>query len=69
MNDSNTKDNSMINKRVSLFYQVFLECIQPYSLPLYLIESMFSVSRHECTGWLTEQNFDKNQNRCYNNIR
>ena len=45
LNDSNTKDDSMINKRVSLLYGVFLESIPPYGLSMYLIECLCSVSR------------------------
>ena len=32
LNDSNTKYNSMISRGMSLFYQVFLECLPPYGL-------------------------------------
>ena len=59
LNDSNTKDNSMINRRVSLFYQVFLECIPPYGLSVYLVECLCSMfSRHYCTGWSTDAHMD-----------
>ena len=53
LNDSNTKDNGMINRRVSFFYRVYLEDLPPYSLSVYFIECLCSVSRHYCTGWLT----------------
>ena len=46
LTDSNTKDNSMFNRRVSLVYQIFLERIPPYDLSVYLIECLYSVSRH-----------------------
>ena len=44
LNDSNIKDNSMINRRVSLFYQVFLESVPQYGLSVYLVECLYSVS-------------------------
>ena len=40
------KDNCMINRRVSLFYQEFLKSILPYGLSVYLTECQCSVSRH-----------------------
>ena len=43
----------MINRRVSLVYWVFLECIPSYGLYMHLTECLCCVSRHYCTGWLT----------------
>ena len=36
---------------MSLFYQVFLQCLPPYGLSVYLIECLFGVSRRKCIGW------------------
>ena len=47
LSDSNTGVNSMINRRVSLVYQVLFERIPPYGLCVYLIKCLFSVSRQE----------------------
>ena len=43
LSDSKTSVNSMINRRVSLFYQVLFESIPPYGLSVYLIECLFLV--------------------------
>ena len=51
LNDSNTKDNTMINRRGSLVYCLFLESLPPYGLSVYLIECLCSVFRHYCSGW------------------
>ena len=37
---------SMINRKVSLFYQIFLEYLPSYSLSVYLMEWLYSVSMH-----------------------
>ena len=36
---------------MSLLYQVFLESILPYGLPVHRIECLCIVSRHDCTCW------------------
>ena len=51
LNDYNTKCNSMINRRVSLFCRVLFERIPPYGLSVYLRRCLCSVSRHQWTGW------------------
>ena len=47
LTESNTNDNSMINRSVRLFYLFLFERIPPYGLFVYLIECLCSVSRHE----------------------
>ena len=42
----------MINKRVRLFFRVFLECLLPFGLYVYLRECLYNVFRRECSGWL-----------------
>ena len=55
LSDPNTNVNSMINRRVSLFYRYLLEASHHMVCPctLYLVGCLCSVSRHQWTGWST----------------